>query len=537
MIGTLSKPLYDCQQQLQASPLLPVVMFVICLGTLSHLQLYGQMKIRFYAPHIQDDIWLNTTQLIPHNVTYNSGNDTFTPLQTQIKAKANVGVKYADDLTRKLKKSADILQQFVRNIDTMRNITWKKVENSSLGVDYFRNINTNFTIIYATITNKYFDSVANFKEIRTFRLDVSWSEMLSFLPDVYTPVVSHPQFAGKKPYRNRLKITNDPIASLAKSGKVQKSLFAPALPPLEGVNASHVTAHFIHMIPMAAVSSNGEVTFPQLRLIPTECVYARHVHLNTNDMKFYDEVFSIAQYWGEGFYHFAIENLPRISPYLSFLHEHQNIKVHVQLDGNPAFTSDFLERLGISRDRLVHGSVGAKILYIPSGTPCGQPNIFATYLLSLYLRKTAPTTEGKNSIILIRRSKKRFFLKHKQIYQLLSKVADIFGLRLDVFGDSPLPSLEETMDLFSRATVVVAPHGAGLANLLWTKPGTVVVEGICFNTGLTTTNLCYVTLAHILGQVYLGIMPVRTQDCRWTNPQDIQEVVMFYLNRLTHRPQ
>ena len=42
----------------------------------------------------------------------------------------------------------------------------------------------------------------------------------------------------------------------------------------------------------------------------------------------------------------------------------------------------------------------------------------------------------------------------------------------------PLPRMDiaAQQELFSRALVVAGPHGAGLTNVLWCQPGTVVIE-------------------------------------------------------------
>jgi capsular polysaccharide biosynthesis protein len=37
-------------------------------------------------------------------------------------------------------------------------------------------------------------------------------------------------------------------------------------------------------------------------------------------------------------------------------------------------------------------------------------------------------------------------------------------------------TLDEQIDLFSRAEIVIGPHGGGLSNLVWCRPGTAVVE-------------------------------------------------------------
>ncbi len=46
------------------------------------------------------------------------------------------------------------------------------------------------------------------------------------------------------------------------------------------------------------------------------------------------------------------------------------------------------------------------------------------------------------------------------------------------------------MDIFNRALAVIGPHGAGLSNLLFSEPGTLVLEGLCYDYW-STPNLCY----------------------------------------------
>jgi len=53
---------------------------------------------------------------------------------------------------------------------------------------------------------------------------------------------------------------------------------------------------------------------------------------------------------------------------------------------------------------------------------------------------------------------------------------------------------------------VVAPHGAAESNLLFSQPGTYVVEGVC---NLPLVNLCFQRLAHILGHHWHGLMARR----------------------------
>ena len=50
---------------------------------------------------------------------------------------------------------------------------------------------------------------------------------------------------------------------------------------------------------------------------------------------------------------------------------------------------------------------------------------------------------------------------------------------LAFYDDKHLPDQTETMLLFHRASLIIAPHGAGLSNILFAKPGTSVIELHC----------------------------------------------------------
>ena len=56
--------------------------------------------------------------------------------------------------------------------------------------------------------------------------------------------------------------------------------------------------------------------------------------------------------------------------------------------------------------------------------------------------------------------------------------------------------------MFHSAVVVVGPHGAGLANVYFSQPGTYVLEGVC---NLPHVNLCFMHLAHVLGHHWRGV--------------------------------
>lgn len=84
-------------------------------------------------------------------------------------------------------------------------------------------------------------------------------------------------------------------------------------------------------------------------------------------------------------------------------------------------------------------------------------------------------------------------------------------------------------EMFNRAVMIVAPHGAGLANMLLAQPGTVVIEGVCYEK-TRQANHCYHQMAQNLGLRYAAIN--YPTGCLFMQAADIYPVVNFYLRNL-----
>jgi len=65
-------------------------------------------------------------------------------------------------------------------------------------------------------------------------------------------------------------------------------------------------------------------------------------------------------------------------------------------------------------------------------------------------------------------------------------------------GKEPLKS---QLELFRKATTIVAPHGAGLSNIYISRPGTGVLEFLVMN----GVGLCYMIAAAKLGLRYWAL--------------------------------
>ena len=111
---------------------------------------------------------------------------------------------------------------------------------------------------------------------------------------------------------------------------------------------------------------------------------------------------------------------------------------------------------------------------------------------------------------------------------MLHDASGKYGSQIVEYSDRAIPDLETTKAIFYSAFLIVAPHGAGLANMLYSQPGTFIMEGLCLGTGQPgMANLCYQSLAQQLGHRYYSV--IRLDDCFNTQPQDLRPAVDFIL--------
>ena len=103
-------------------------------------------------------------------------------------------------------------------------------------------------------------------------------------------------------------------------------------------------------------------------------------------------------------------------------------------------------------------------MYVPRGERCGAITTFDAHLHSLNLRATLPEEKpNRTSVLLIQRSDPlRRFLLHDSVLGHITKKVAKYGMQVEVFSDDPLPSLRDTLQMFNRALIIVAPHGAGM---------------------------------------------------------------------------
>ena len=294
-----------------------------------------------------------------------------------------------------------------------------------------------------------------------------------------------------------------------------------------------VTMTYIHVLKEALVSQNGDVFVGNHKIVGHRCPvnYNKDKHSTVyptdeeqHKAEMYDEVFTLSQHRGTMYFHILVESLPRLPPFAQFLQDNPNIKIHI-FGLNHSYLHEFFSHFNISEDRFVTGLIRAPVLYLPQSGPCFGALVFNSRMQSMIHRtKITASPQPRRSIVLIKRSKKRYFNHHDAILAALQEVAKEFGgYDVEVFSDDPLPTQAESMAMFNRAFMVVAPHGAGESNLLFSEPGTILVEGLC-----SPLILCFRNHMHGLGHRYYGIF-LKDKTCFEYTTEDILKPVRKYL--------
>ena len=262
---------------------------------------------------------------------------------------------------------------------------------------------------------------------------------------------------------------------------------------------------YTHVVSSGLVSNIGEVFSGDMMLISNGCIMkVNGLPPNLDEYPLFDEVFVISQYWGASVFHRMVEVAPRLAIHLEFLKRNKHIRI-AGPEGKGKRLGEILSILGLDENRLHTGWCRAKVVYVPRGTGCGMASVPEIQLLSLQYRTYIAQNfshQQRNRIVLIRRSRSRRFTEQEAIEQVVQSAARDFNLTYSLFIDNPVPSLNDTMRLFRSAVMIVGPHGAGLSNMVFSEPGTVVIEGVC---NRPHVNLCFQREAYVLGHHWHGI--------------------------------
>ncbi|CAM9294613.1 unnamed protein product, partial [Ectocarpus sp. 13 AM-2016] len=227
--------------------------------------------------------------------------------------------------------------------------------------------------------------------------------------------------------------------------------------------------------------------------VPHELDFARRISAEglPRSLLNYDKVFVMTQEWTPNYYHFTVEHLPRITLALDILlenpeitismHYYQRDPLHHDISAVQEVQMEMLEILGINRKRVVfvNREMHAELAIVPTSTNCGDPDLHMVNMLrNRFLQGLFPTTNGfppappRPLIVLVVRNKLRGLMNNEEVKEALERNFPSFNV-VEFFGTG---SVRDQLETFATAAMIIAPHGAGLANMMVAPLHTPVLE-------------------------------------------------------------
>lgn len=189
----------------------------------------------------------------------------------------------------------------------------------------------------------------------------------------------------------------------------------------------------------------------------------------------FDGVLGVAGYaGGDNYWHWTFDILPRI--YLlqqaGLLQQCDKILINpIQLP----YQKHMLTQLGIPMDRFIFSNdqlhIQAKELLVP-GIPEHKDHIplwSLEFLRGLFKPASTAISFGKKIFITRKKARNRKIINEDELLNLLQP------LGFNVVALEEL-TVSEQVQLFAEADILIAPHGASQTNLIYSRPGTTIIE-------------------------------------------------------------
>ena len=278
----------------------------------------------------------------------------------------------------------------------------------------------------------------------------------------------------------------------------------------------------------------GTVISPNMFLLPTKLPrIKKEVPKDYDKAPLYDRVFSLGEPNSGNIYHLLVDSLSKIVANLEFLQSNPDIKILVP--GSRKKILPLFNIFKLNESRILSETVRAKIAYIPgTGYPC-FPHLQNIQIFSdkirTFIEKQRPLSSKRRSVVFIRRTRSRFFIKQKEVENMIGEMAASRGLLFEVFTDESVPDITVTMEMFNRAVLVFGPPGAGLVNIIFSQPPTIIFEVNCAPADWFPS-LCYMRLAHALGHRYYGFLA--TKGCKkgiHVKTENLKKDLEFYMDQ------
>jgi capsular polysaccharide biosynthesis protein len=195
-------------------------------------------------------------------------------------------------------------------------------------------------------------------------------------------------------------------------------------------------------------------------------------------------VVNLAYKWNNSYYHFLTEALP------SALYLQRKYEPAVCLQS--AFCIPVLRWFGINNDIVFNVPHHTKEIIEQPYIECGNPSPQKIQLLRDVIEQKVSFAKDIG-ILIYRREPYRTIINHDEVLKMLKDKYP--HIEWHVFDRL---SIEETANLFSKARVIVGPHGAGFTNMIFAPKGIDIIEFM----PIESPNVCYWHLSEMLGNRY-----------------------------------
>ncbi|WRH67487.1 MAG: tetratricopeptide repeat protein [Planktothrix sp. GU0601_MAG3] len=210
--------------------------------------------------------------------------------------------------------------------------------------------------------------------------------------------------------------------------------------------------------------------------------------------------------WGEGFYHWMYDVLPGIHLIQQSGISLDSIDYFVFNSYHLPFQKQTLQKLGIPESKIIESRyqphIQAKKVIAPA--PNFSHNITTAKWICHFLREAFFSPEV-NDISPYRRiyiSREKASYRHIVNQDKLLKQLDSFGFERVILEHL---TFSKQVELMATASVVIAPHGAGLSNIVFCQPGTKVIElftpGYVPNYYQVISNICNLEHYYLIGEI------------------------------------
>ena len=217
----------------------------------------------------------------------------------------------------------------------------------------------------------------------------------------------------------------------------------------------------------------------------------------------FDKVIVISQMWGEGYFHYIVEDLPRFFLALDYLAQHNESLdqwyVHHKISPPVSHQSALL--MGVKGT--IDGYVRANRVLLPRSSPCGgsmSGGRIRRLRSLIHTRFGFDNNAEATKLIVFKRIGRRSIQNHDSIMSEASRLWKA-GPVSEHAGEGSF--IEQTQMYFTVA-VLIGPHGSGLTNMISMRAGSTIVE-ILPEKGGNRLNTCYVSMAYALGCRYYAL--------------------------------